>query len=197
MKHIKKFLSLALVIVSVLAIAAPALAYTETPVSGTRYITSDNGNPVNVRTGPGTNYSLANVKTFAVGTQVSLQSKATVSGVTWYKVVNSSNRGGWVRGDFLTSNYPSEAAWVNRYTTYVFTVSNTKRNGVANLQHDLNQYFEDRFPIIDYPWYALKEDGIFGQNSSDATKEFQRLEGLAQDGIAGNYTKERLYECTH
>lgn len=200
MKNMKKFLALALVIVSVLAIAAPALAYSETPVSGTRYITASNGLPVNVRKGPGTNYDLASVRNFPVGTQVTLQSKATgTDGATWYKVINSNNAGGWVKGSFLTTNRPPEAAWVARYTTFVFVVSNTKRAGCANLQTDLNTYFRNRFSntTITYPWYPLTTDGIFGNNSSAATREFQRLEGLLQDGKAGNETKAKLYSLTH
>ena len=200
MKNMKKILALALVVMSVLAISIPALAYTETPVSGTRYITASNGLPVNVRKGPGTNYALANVGSFPVGTQVTLQSKATgTDGATWYKVVNSSNAGGWVKGTYLTTDHPSEADWVARYTTFVFVVSNTWREGCANLQTDLNTYFRNRFANteITYPGYPLTTDGIFGNNSSNATREFQRLEGLAQDGKAGNATKEALYRLTH
>lgn len=119
MKNMKKILALALVVMSVLAISIPALAYTETPVSGTRYITASNGLPVNVRKGPGTNYALANVGSFPVGTQVTLQSKATgTDGATWYKVVNSSNAGGWVKGTYLTTDHPSEADWVARYKAF-------------------------------------------------------------------------------
>ena len=200
MKHTKKLIALALVIVSVLAVTIPAMAYTQTPVSGTRYITSSNGNSVNVRTGPGTGYNLAPVGSFPVGTQVSLQFRATgTDGATWYKVVNSNNTGGWVKGNFLTNNHPPEADWVARYTTFVFVISNTRRDGCANLQTDLNTYFRNRFSSvpITYPWYPLDPDGIFGNNSSAATREFQRLEGLAQDGKAGNNTKARLYSLTH
>ena len=96
---------------SVLAVAIPAIA-AKTAVSGTRHITSTNRNPVNVRTGPGTNYSLAPIGTMAVGTKVTLQYKDTGSdGRTWYQVVNSSNRGGWVRGDFLTTSGSSGFPW--------------------------------------------------------------------------------------
>ena len=82
---IKRLVALALVIVSVFSMASVAFAYTETSVSGTRYITSANGLPVNVRKGPGTGYALAAVGSFPVGTQVTLISKATgtADGKTW------------------------------------------------------------------------------------------------------------------
>ena len=99
-----------------------------------------------------------NVGSFPVGTQVTLQSKATgTDGATWYKVVNSSNAGGWVKGTYLTTDHPSEADWVARYTTFVFVVSNTWREGCANLQTDLNTYFRNRFANteITYPWYRM------------------------------------------
>ena len=200
MKNMKRILAIALVLMSVVAVALPAFAYTETPASGTRYITASDGLPVNVRKGPGTNYDLANVGYFPVGTQVSLQSQAIGSdGDTWYKVVNNNNAGGWVKGAYLTTSIPSEAGWVARYTTYVFVVSNKRRDGCANLQTGLNTYFRNRFAHteITYPWYPLITDGIFGNNFSAATREFQRLEGLTQDGKAGNETKVRLFSLTN
>lgn len=119
MNAMKRFLAIVLALATVFTVTATALAYNETTVSGTRYITSSNGGPVNVRTGPGTNYSLAPVGQFAVGTQVSLLSMATgTDGNTWYKVQNSNQDSGWVRGDFLTTDGSSAGG----ETTYVATL---------------------------------------------------------------------------
>lgn len=192
---IKRLVALALVIVSVFSMASVAFAYTETSVSGTRYITSSNGKPVNVRKGPGTGYELAAVGTFPVGTQVTLLSKATGTsdGKIWYNVVNSSNKGGWVRGDFLTTNSGNtsgQEAWEVRYGTGELSTSGGESTSaqIRNFQDDL-----------EYLGYYLGEggvDGYYGPDTKAAVIKFQKKYGLEDDGIAGPDTKAKLYSLT-
>ena len=101
----KKLVALLIAMLTILAVAVPAMAYTQTSVSGVRYIYASNGNPVNVRTGPGKNYNLAKCGTLPVGTKVNLVAKSTTNGTDWYKIVaaNDSSKNGWVMGKFLST----------------------------------------------------------------------------------------------
>lgn len=195
MKHIKTIVSLALVLLGIFALMTTASAYTETPVSGTRYITSSNGGDVNVRTGPGTGYALAPVGRFAVGTQVTLQSKATgTDGDTWYKVVNSSNKGGWVKGIYLTTNSGNtegQEPWETRYGTGNLSTAggSSTSEQIRNFQRDLQS--------LGYDLGNGGVDGYYGADTKEAVKDFQRDNGLSVDGIAGPATKEKLYNLTH
>lgn len=195
MRYFKKIVAFVLVLISVFVVANTALAYTETPVSGTRYITSANGNPVNVRTGPGTSYALASVGKFSVGTQVTLQAQAKgTDGNTWYKVVNSSNKGGWVRQDFLTTSSGGTGGqedWEIRYGTGNLSTAggSSTRQQILNFQKDLQS--------LGYELGAGGVDGYYGTDTKNAVKQFQRDNNLDSDGIAGPATKKKLYSLTH
>ena len=200
MTKIFKLMALALAIVSVFAFATPAAA--KTAVSGTRYITSANGNPVNVRIGPGTNYALAPIGTMPVGTKVTLQYKDTATdGTTWYELVNSNNKGGWVRSDFLTSTSPTQAAYEARYGTRNYSPSSTSYELFKNVQRDLKTWFDitGRTNYAVYP-YLSNYDGVYGSHTAVAVIEFQQAmfsNPADQDGIVGPKTKEALYNATH
>ncbi len=55
---------------------------------------------------------------------------------------------------------------------------------VRKLQQQLNEVYLSSLTI----------DGVFGKNTFDAVKGFQRRNDLAEDGIVGNETKEKLSE---
>lgn len=194
MKHIKTVVSLILVLIAVFALATTALAYTETSVSGTRYVTSSNGNPVNVRTGPGTSYSLAAVGRFETGTKVTLHAKATgTDGKTWYRVTNSAGVGGWIRGDFLTTNSGggSESnGWEARYGSGTLSTGggNSTRQQIINLQNDLLS--------LGFNLGPKGADGYYGEWTQDAVNKFQIRYNLQVDGMAGPVTKAKLYALT-
>ena len=199
MKFFKRLLTVALIVMSVVAISVPALA-AKTAVSGTRYITSQNGKPVNVRKGPGTSYALAAIGTMSVGTKVTLQYKDTgADGKVWYQVINSSNKGGWVRGDFLTSSSPTQVAYETRYGTRTYSKSSTCYELFKNVQRDLKLWFE-KTGRTNYACYPLLEaDGIFGNATEVAVVEFQQtiLKNASDcDGIVGPRTKEALFRET-
>jgi len=58
---------------------------------------------------------------------------------------------------------------------------------IRNVQRDLNTYFQN------IPAYQLTVDGYFGQLSKASVKEFQRRNGLTQDGRVGPNTKDFLW----
>jgi peptidoglycan hydrolase-like protein with peptidoglycan-binding domain len=58
---------------------------------------------------------------------------------------------------------------------------NSKGNDARWLQYELNRY-----------GYKLLVDGIIGQRSIDALKDFQLSHGLEPDGICGPKTKQAL-----
>lgn len=195
-----RILAIALVAMSIMATAiTSAMAYSETPVSGTRYITSSNGGNVNVRTGPGLKYRKAAVGSFSVGTKVTLKAKANdTAGNTWYKCFNDNNEGGWVRGDFLVmSPSNTNTPWNTRYGSTVYKKSTTKHSKFAYVQEDLKKYYEAH-GMTDYAVYPrlCNCDGLFDNAIEVAVIEFQQRvfsDPKDQDGIVGPKTKEALY----
>lgn len=187
----KKLVALLIAMLTILAVAVPAMAYTQTSVSGVRYIYASNGNPVNVRTGPGTSYNLANCGTLPVGTKVNLVAKSTTNGTDWYKIVaaNDSSKNGWVMGKFLSTTASGSGSgdakgWEARYGTGNLSTAggNSTSAQIRNFQEDLNSI-----------GYVLDVDGYYGTKTKDAVKEFQKDYGLSVDGIAGPATKAKLY----
>lgn len=102
MKHLKRILAIALVALSLFAVALPALAGNIGEGLWVGENTYINATYVNIRSGPGTNYSI--VATTA-GTIQPYQGviitgvSAPVSGYIWYQITGSFN--GWIRGDYL------------------------------------------------------------------------------------------------
>ncbi|MBR6029342.1 MAG: SH3 domain-containing protein [Clostridia bacterium] len=91
------------------------------PVSDIAYITSSNGKPVRLRSGPGTNYGV--IATYRVGTQVTILSRGT----TWH-YIRIGSQTGYMMSQYLTSSYtPTPTAQPQTgYTAYV-----TSSNGLA------------------------------------------------------------------
>lgn len=180
MKNIKKFLALALVIVSVLAVAAPALAATKMYVT----VPQGPGNTVNVRNSAGGSV----VTTLTHGSAVNADAASGgYNKVSFYNPKTKTSYTGYIQSTFLTSTIPSNTAWITYYGTVDYKLTTgTKYEGCKKLQHDLNTLLK----------LSLVEDGICGQNTVNAIKQFQGAYNLTQDGVAGNMTKEYLHKLT-
>lgn len=190
----KKLVALLIAMLTILAVAVPAMAYTQTSVSGVRYIYASNGNPVNVRTGPGTSYSLANCGKLPVGTKVNLVAKSTTNGTDWYKIVaaNDSSKNGWVMGKFLSTTASGSGSgdakgWESRYGKGNLSTAggNSTPAQIRNLQQDLKD--------LHYDLGDGGVDGYYGNDTKAAVEAFQKDNGLTADGIAGPTTKAKLY----
>ena len=187
MKHsfMKRLMALALVIVSLFSVTAMAAAET-------KY--------VDVPQGPG--YTVNIRKTASTsGTKlgaITYGSAVTVVGTSgdWtqiqcYDASNGKTYGessdAFIKTEFLSSSISSDCYWIVRYGTIDHRYTNSVKNGCAALQEDLNEVLG----------LDLSTDGICGNATVAAIKDFQRQYNLTVDGIAGNRTKEYLYKVTH
>lgn len=173
MKHMKRILAVALVLMSVVAIAIPALA-----ADVTRYV---NVTPnLNFRQSPGG----ALIDRIPYGAAVTQHSTSVVSGVTWsYITYNGTN--GYVQTQYLsatapTGNHPQSSS--QAFGSYTLRQGQTSYY-VKNLQLALRHggYLSD------------SADGIFGTNTYNAVVAFQNAKGLGSDGLVGSATKAKLW----
>ena len=167
MKNIKKIFALVLAIMSIMAIAIPAMAAT------TKYGNCPTGQFIYVRSAASTTgdlYHLHNGEPVtATGT--------TQNGIT--KI--SSPVSGWVMTSFLTST----PQWMSRYGSNVMHLESYAH--MLAFQKDLNKI----------SGINISEDGTWGPETEAAVRTFQQLVGITVDGIAGTQTKYRLYNMTH
>jgi len=188
MKNIKKFLALILVIVSVLAIAAPALA-----AATGKYHTA----AVHLRsTIGGTSLGLV-----SNGATCNILQQQTVGGVKWYKVKITShttnspdlyNKEGWSQAQYIThlsGTIPSGHQTAEDAFGTANLSNGSKGNYVRNVQSCLangrNQYNQ--------PYYTGTIDGDFGSKTFLAVSSFQSERGLIPDGIVGPATRLALW----
>lgn len=184
MKTLIKIMSLILALAAISAIAAPALAVNNTMYVG---VTPD----VNFRTAP--NGSL--ICRIPYGDTVTYISNSTVNGEAWIKCTYGSKTG-YIMSKFLQTENPTQGnIWLDRYGAAIYKSGSNARL-FKNIQHDLNQYFRYVKNVTNYSWFPLSVDGICGDKSVSAIKEFQKLEGLTVDGIVGDNTKDRLMSRT-
>lgn len=176
MKGTKKLTALSLVIVSILAIALPALAYIWA------YVNVPAGETVNVRDWPDGNV----VFTLPRGTQVDVQAYANP---TWSKVVVPGYSGEYyIKSEFLSPTPPA-AAWIERYGSETLKYApNSYNKYVVNLQRDLHSAGYTS---------VTKADGYFGTITENAVKAFQRNNNLTVDGLVGEKTKKALWNKLH
>ena len=186
-----RIIAIALVAMSIMAIATTAMAYTEHSTSGIRYVTSVNGYVVNVRQGPGTNYDKAPIGSLYVGAEVSLVSYSNDSGSYWYQVRFEGTIVGWIKGEFLTTNstvHDSLSAWQIRYgwRTTSGDAGNSTPAQIKNIQRDLN-----------YLGYGnnLSVDGYYGTQTKAAVKRLQADLAQSQTGLATESLKIALYNA--
>lgn len=95
MSHQKLLVSAGLSMVIIAAAVVPVWAYPA------RLLANDPGSQINIRSGPGTNYSVAHYG--YAGDYVDVINERVVNGYRWYYVeFPASKARGWVRGDFIT-----------------------------------------------------------------------------------------------
>ena len=172
MKHMKKFLALALVALSIFAVAIPAMAATTKHVN----ISPD----VNMRDRIGGSVIIR----VPQGARVDVESTSVNNGVTWAKV-KFGNMNGYIMDTYLSTGagetYPSNST--QAFSLSTLQVSSKKLYMIKNLQLALN-----------YGGYNARiADGVFGSSTQNAVKAFQRAKGLAQDGIVGPDTRAALW----
>ena len=105
----------------------------------------------------------------------------------WNEKIYGMNTPAYIKSEFLSSSIPINCEWIQRYGTAAHQYTNTRKDGCAELQHDLNRFFN----------LNLTEDGICGTNTVAAIRQFQDWWDLSVDGIAGNMTKNiYINPCT-
>lgn len=179
MKHMKKLLVLALVVMSVMAIAVPALATTTKYVS----VSQGPGHTVNLRASASLNSAILDQPTYGSAIYVT-SSGSTWSAVTYYNPVTEVTYNGYIMSQYLVSSIPTDCYWIVRYGTIDHKYTDRWKAGCEELQTDLNTELG----------LSLVVDGICGNNTVAAIRSFQSQNNLVVDGVAGNRTKEYLYK---
>lgn len=173
MKHMKKLLALALVAMTVLAVAVPAMA-----AYSTMYVNVGVGQTVRLRSQPNSGDNvLINVPH---GSAV----EAERYNGTWHRVKYSGYTG-YMMSSFLSTTNPADSGWISRYGAGVMNSANGTSTQVRNLQNDLIG--------LGFSVGPTGADGYYGPNTTEGIREFQRAYGLRVDGAAGPETKAKLY----
>ena len=177
MKKYKKLIALVLVIVATFAVSTPVLAYMYV------YVNVPAGQTLNIRDWPDGNV----VFTLKRGDMVDMQAYADP---VWSKIIvpGKGSTAYYCKSEFLSPNPPSPA-WQDRYgVPNLQYAPNTYNSYVVNLQKDLR--------AAGYT-SITNADGYFGTITQTAVKNFQKNNGLTQDGIVGNMTKQALWNKLH
>ena len=186
-KTLNCVIAMVLVIISVFAYAAMAMAEVEC------YITLKHANnknaPVNVRSGPGKDCSI--VCKLSAGTKVYYISGNGNSLDSWKKirVPGYDDEDCYVQNKYLTNQKPSTESDTdqgnanNRYGSTNLK-KGSKGSKVRILQGDLKAL-----------GHNIAVDGDFGEKTDKAVRSFQRTHGLTADGIVGPKTRLALYKA--
>ncbi len=166
MKNIKKLLTLALVIVSILGIAAPALAAN---FNSSQVV----GGSLNLRSSASTSSTI--LARIPSGTYINVADYND----DWLSVTyNGSN--GYVMRQYVDTSRSTNRTKVDVFSNNTLVRGHTGRY-IYNLQHYLNRYGA-----------GLTCDGVFGPATETAVKNYQSSHGLSSDGQAGSNTKDSL-----
>ena len=175
----KKLCALALIAISLFAIAVPAMAaiygYVNVPAGEILYVRDIPEKSGNV------------VCKLQRGTKVEILTTYQ-SGWDKIKVSGYENQDTYCMSKFLSQNPPT-ASWKERYGTETLKYApNTYSTYVVNLQKDLRSA---GYTSI------TKADGYSGTVTETAVKNFQRNNGLTADGLVGDKTKQALWNKLH
>ena len=179
MKKFVKIISLVLAIVSLMAVAAPALA-------ATGYVDTSYGSVPGGTVNYYSNYTesvsvsgLTQKGTLSNGTSINVTSVNT----HWYKFTKNSTTY-YVLKQFV---YTSGNGWQIQFGTMELNLGCSWTRYVKQMQIALN--------LLGYNTNGI--DGAFGPNTRTALINFQRNKGLAQDGRCGPATKQALYNALY
>lgn len=184
MKHIKKLLALALVAITILAVAVPAMA-----AYSTMYVSVRPGETVRLRNAPNTKATvLVNIPH---GTAVS----ADYYNSNWFRVKYQQYTG-YMMSKFITSNDPNGGIQPPpNPSAHPQTLG--QAFGVGTFSYNLKYYYEVKniqLCLSRAGYYSGAIDGRFGQNTDTAVYNYQLDHDLAPDGIVGGNTKMKLWE---
>lgn len=141
-----------------------------------KYIICPPGEYVNIRNGPGKSYGSIAKAHRADG----IQSDYAPGDTQWRGVTMSNGVQGYVMTDFIVNTKPMLVGDMFGTTTLKAKSTGTY---VRNLQRCL----------IYLGYLGGTIDGIFGTNTENAVKKYQKAKGLTQDGKVGSNTKNALY----
>ena len=168
MKHMKKLIVLALAVMTVMAIAVPAMA-------ATAYGSCATDEYINVRSQPS--------PTSSILYHLHNGEPVNVTGTSGnYQVINSPVSG-YVQSDYISTSRP---AWRSRYGSK--TMNLATHSQMVAFQTDLNA-----IPGIT----DITVDGYWGPETRGAVEQLQTIAGITVDGIAGTYTKLWTYNLSH
>lgn len=175
MKHMKKLIALALVAMTVLAVAVPAMA-----AYSTMYVNVGAGQTVRLRSQPQSGENvLINVPH---GSAV----QAEYYNSTWHRVKYSGYTG-FMQSQFLSNTNPADSGWISRYGAGTMNSGNGTSTQVRNLQNDLI--------YLGFSVGPAGADGYYGPDTTQGIRDFQSAYNLKVDGAAGPATKARLYSA--
>lgn len=170
-----RIIAIALIAMSIMAIAIPAMAgsYTNAKVIGGR---------LNVRKTPSTS---ATIKGYLnTGDRITVEDYD--SNAVWLKITSGTYSGYYVMRKFV------DVTWCDNTTSSLLFGSSTLSQGssgkyVYNLQHALNRFYANVGHSL------ITVDGSFGPNTEQAVKDYQgSYASSGIDGIFGSWTRGKL-----
>lgn len=176
----KKLVALLIAMLTILAVAVPAMA-----ADTTMYVIAQPN--VNFRKGASTKADL--IDRIPYRTPVIQHSTTTVSGVKW-SYITYSNKKGYVQSKYLSSEQPIGGSLSKDHP-----MSANEAFGPNVLKRSQTSYYVKNLQI------ALKAgtylsgdaDGIFGSKTEAAVRQYQEESGLSVDGKVGSATKAKLW----
>ena len=139
---------------------------------------------VNVRKGPSINTTHLGTLLGGQRVNISKRTKPTGDAFYWYKITYKGGYG-YVRADFIliTSGASTDAGFTRslKVTSPLMEGSDVKR-----VQEKL----------IDKGYLGGSADGLYGNVTANAVIHFQRDNGLADDGVVGSITWNKLFGST-
>lgn len=199
-KQFVRIVAIALILVSVLTVCAPAFAVTGISVNSTAVTTKE------ARLRKTANKNSTCLATLSKNTKVTiLATTNTYHG--WYKVKYNGTTG-YIREDFLKKSSGGSGSTLPQEIIDLYGSTNLKRGStgqkVKQMLNDIqiwaNHTGRGNQPMFkDLVKNCTRTGNIvtFEILAESALKEFQRCNGLSADGIFGDQSKTKLYNLVH